>query len=65
MAPTLERGIEGPSETLAGSGPSLPPCIPLFNQQMYMESPLDARHCSRGWDCCGEQDLDSLQRPAG
>lgn len=44
MAPTLERGTQGPSKTLAGPGPSLPPFIPLFNQQMYTESLLDARH---------------------
>lgn len=64
-APILEPGIQSPSKTLAVSAPSLPPFIPLSSQQMYVESLLDARRCSRDWECCGEQTLGHLQRSSG
>lgn len=64
-APTLEPGIQSPSKTLAISAPSLPPFIPLSSQPMCVESLLDARHCSRDWECCGKQTLGHLQRSIG
>lgn len=42
VAPVLGRGVGGASKTLAGPGPSLPPCIPPFNLQVCMEGVLDA-----------------------
>lgn len=42
VAPALGRGIGGASKALAGPGPSLPLCIPLFNLQVCMEGVLDA-----------------------
>ena len=49
--PILELGIQGSSKTLAVSGPLLPLFFPFPNQQMYMESVLGARCCSRDWEC--------------